>query len=241
MRDIDFGRIPAFYEETLGEQIPTVEQMLRRVPVYDLDELIDNYDPDKMTLIAEGDGSKVLKLDQVVQGKIVTLKVMTHLNDYFAYFDFNEDEAYWEKEDAYSIYSGKRSLEVARDITLAPDGGDGTELALSQIWGHALGTLLRPDLIDPPVGVWVARPNTTDEYRVVGYSLPFIEGEAITVNSDPDLIKAADELQENGIYVGNRSQSKNAMINPKTGIKKFIDAELRLKRDPRNIPIIHEA
>jgi len=212
------------YREYIQERAKEVGGVLASIPILDIDDLINNFNDNKVTNVGGGSKSQVFRLDGIVGNQVTTLKILTE--DSLSYFlDHNfMDEDY----DPLYEYQGVKSVKLARDICATSEKQYGTELALRQIWGHAIGSLRMPDLIDPPVGIWVSHSEDEKDPIVLGYSLPFIEGQSIKINDDTELIVAANKLaMYEKLYVGHRNDSLNAVVNNDTGVKKFVDVEVR--------------
>lgn len=219
----DLEAVEPGYKSYIQERAKEVGKVLQSVPILNIDEFIENFDDSKVSYMGGGSKSEVYKLDGVIGNQTTTLKIFTE--DYLDYaFSFDPGEV---DEGPYLEYQGVKSVKFARDVCVEPDSGYGSELALRQIWGHAIGSVRMPEFIGSPVGIWISQSEDQTSPIVVGYSLPFIEGEAVMINADPELVTAADELKKEGIYVGSRGDSLNAIINPTKGIKKFIDVEVR--------------
>lgn len=105
---------------------------------------------------------------------------------------------------------------------------DTDNLIVRQLMGHKIGSQIAPDNIDSPICVWAKENNYALE--PIGYSLPFVEGEAIMIADSKKAVKIANRIEENSdVYVGNRgygSSSCNAIITP-SGAPKFIDVRVR--------------
>lgn len=105
------------------------------------------------------------------------------------------------------------------------------ELMLRQIEGHLQGHTQNPRFIDPPKMLWALNDlNKHGAYYAVGYSIPFVDGEAIRIINDAELYEQYRQLKSVGIYVGNVgafTQSTNAIIS-QNGDKKFIDVRTLL-------------
>ena len=104
---------------------------------------------------------------------------------------------------------------------------------ISQVCGHYVGHALYPDYIPAPICMWTdtGEPGS----NVVGYSLPFTEGDAVRICDHPELLALGREIhQQQTIYLGDNgsvNRSRNLVINSTTGEKRFIDVRLWQRGD----------
>lgn len=224
MRSPDIEAIDPKYTKFLKERAQEVGSVLESVPIFNIEDLINNFDESKISPMYGGSKSRIFRIDGIIPDKPATLKIVTI--DEFDYF-FSLDDPDEIFDEAYYGYQGAKTIQAARDVCLSGRYGEGTDLALRQIWGHAIGHLRKPEHVDPPAGIWVSYNQGEEAPVVIGYSLPFIEGTPITIESDLELVLAADQLKTEGLYVGHRRDSLNAVVNPQNGTKKLIDVEVR--------------
>lgn len=105
---------------------------------------------------------------------------------------------------------------------------DTDNLVVRQLMGHKIGNQIAPDNINLPICVWAKENDGTLE--PIGYSLPFVEGEAVMIADSKRATQIANRIEEgSNVYVGNRgfgSSSCNAIITP-SGTPRFIDVRIR--------------
>ncbi len=226
----EFDRVDSHYSGFIEAHYPLIESMLKDIPVLSLENALGSFDSTRVDLLAKGIHSVVYRTQEIMPGKDTTLKILIDFWSELDYF-WSDDDAWAQSipridQTEYDEAHPALALEMAGLICARNPEGTGRELALRQIFGHILGSLYAPTFIDPPVCIWTT--SSEDGSHVpVGYSLPFIAGEAIRIDDDGQLAATADELTKKGIYTGNRDHSLNAVVNPELEVKKFIDVEIR--------------
>jgi hypothetical protein len=191
--------------------------LVRQVPVYDFDALLTNLSKYRIDYVDEGFHGVVFKLGKWKTN--FTLKLMKSLvktSELQSLFTFSG----FESPDFMARYISTSSF---------GDKWSDWELCIKQTAGHVLGHVVLPRLVDAPLCMWVR--NGEYGYRPVGYSIPWIEGEAVKICEDKYLTSRANYLENNfGLYVGNRgakTESRNAIVSPSGKKRRFIDVQTR--------------
>ncbi len=200
-----------------------VECLVSQIPVLDFDNALGRREELGIsTLSAKSSHSEVFRMRNPVGPDLVTLKIMATFSDQIDYMLSCEDDELDRLDAEQSVGA---DLLLARNACVQSTEGEGRNLLGLQVVGHVLGSVLLPQFVDKPVAVWSTK---TDEGVVlIGYSLPYIHGKAVPIKSDEDLVRASGQLAEHGLYVGNRTESRNAVIGNGPGVKRLIDVELR--------------
>lgn len=199
----------------LWGRYPECTRELSKIPQFDLEaDLLTKYENLRLSYLPEGSNAAVFRLDNFIP-EPVTLKIITTLDDYLHISE--EDESLWDSE--------KEEIQ-ALVMMVKKSENFSTGYTLRQIYGHILASGLRPDAVDAPVAIWTVQKEGISV--IAGYSLPFIEGEPTRIADDPLLSQIADDLEKasSAIYVGNRTQSPNGIIDL-YGDRKLIDVEVR--------------
>ncbi|MFA9288459.1 MAG: hypothetical protein ACEQSA_01090 [Weeksellaceae bacterium] len=190
------------------------------IPVYDIDQLIANLAQYQVSYAGTGSRALVYRLRDTSIHSDMTIKVF-----------LAENTRSYAELTALSRASGfnAKPMDFLFYGFSSPDDPD-QEFIEDQVKGHVEGSQISPDYIDSPVCIW-ARKNNQGEVEKVGYSLPFIEGEAIKISDDSELCDVADMLKRSaGIYVGHRggryNDSCNAIVDEASAVKKFIDVRV---------------
>lgn len=205
--------------KVFGERRPHIST----VPVHDIQELLSSLSQFQIAYAGYGSLGIVFRVSNSGIGVDSTIKVIRD-EGVFAVLQ----KLY---EASKVVRSRKEIIEecVASFFTMGLT--DPYIATTHQVKGHILGNQIAPTYIDTPTAIWI-NPFHQGHSQYVGYSLPFIQGEAINISEDEELVKAADEIESTRkVYLGNRKSdqnaSRNAIVNQETGVKKFIDVKLR--------------
>lgn len=206
-----------FNKAIFGERSPHIS----RIPFYDIRELLEDSADFNISYIDKGARGIVFRLLNSDRKVDSTLKVIRYWNS----------EVFKALRELY-LLSGIDKSETALETEFTSFESSYVVTA-HQVKGHILGNQISPSYIDAPSCVWVLPVG--DKHHYVGYSLPFIDGESVRITEDDELMRAADNIEfSTRVYVGNRgldgSNSRNAVVNRKTGVKRFIDVSIRNKR-----------
>lgn len=194
------------------------ELLYRLVPAYDFDDLLCMLDRYDVSAISEGHYSYVFRIRHRESNLDATLKLMRY-------------SVPVSPQDFRSLF-----LQVGKDIPesriqstlgLNPERKDEPYKTMveRQVSGHVLGNLSFPGLIDNPIAIWV-RKNDLGSYHPVGYSIPFIEGEAYYIRGSKLAVQNANKIEADGkLYLGSRWSSQNVILKNEQEMK-FIDVRL---------------
>lgn len=207
--------LPAINKDVFAKRSPLIAQ----VPVHNLTTLATLIDEVNVSYVGSGARGNVFRLRNMIEGIDCTIKLIRSYHPFVMSMLQQLCEA---------------SLETVDQETISRIEFQNPHIVTAhQVKGHLLGHQITPDYIDAPLALWVVS-NTAGSYEYVGYSLPFVDGIPIKICDDPNLMRIADEIEDKSIvYVGNRGEinaSQNAVVNPDSGIKKFIDVKVRNKR-----------
>lgn len=209
-------QFPICNQNLYGERRPDIAT----VPVHDIGELLADLGKFRVNYAGCGSLGVVFRVEDPEIGVDSTIKVVRAEGAFPILQRFYEASGLEKSED-----------EVDRDCIpkVFAAGLQTPRFAVAhQVKGHLLGNRVAPDYIDIPTAIWINTSNQR-ELTYVGYSIPFIEGQAIRIAEDDELKEIAEQIEKRGgIYLGNRSGgSLNAIVNQETGVKKFIDVKMK--------------